>query len=175
MAKGIIIHENFIQIFHFLNFKGYKECHYYHCLEETKNYQNLLCYYMEHYHKLLHIVNPQDLQIIPQNWFKYKQQDVDISTKRTALREMLQKWVSWEQETKSLLQQSYKQLEELGEIAAMNKLMYFLQDVDNELAQAEYLTNELETVGYDIVYIMDKQPTLCEEYQHKIKKIFEEN
>jgi len=49
----------------------------------------------------------------------------------------------------------YKELFELGEIAAANKINCFICDVDEELKHAEKKFIKLETLGYDIGTIVN--------------------
>lgn len=175
MLEGIMMHEQISRAYDFLNMKGYKECHYYHYLSENKNYHCLLHYYMDHYHKLLNIVEAPDPKIIPQSWYKYGQPEVDVNTKRNSVKELMQKWVAWEKETKTLLQKSYKDLYEIGEISAMKKITYFLCDVDQELRHAESKWMNLESTGYDINHIMSKQEKLYKKYKEKIECLFKKD
>ena len=40
--------------------------------------------------------------IIPDSWYKYTSMDVDASTKRNAIKDLTEKWINWERETKTL-------------------------------------------------------------------------
>lgn len=171
MQKGIILHRELSEIYNFLCLKGYKKCHYYHQLDETQNYYYLYHYYMDHYHKLIE-VEIEDPKIIPIAWYKHTQFEVDTSTKRTAIRDTIKQWIEWEKSTKELLQKSYKELYDLGEFAAAMKIQEFLCDVDKELKDAEREFIDLETVGYSIDYISEKQDAMIEKYRNKIKKLF---
>ena len=172
MEKGIKMHKDFVKAYNFLCFKGYKKCHYYHFLEETENYYYLCHYYMDHYHKMLETNQTEEVKIIPNSWYKYSQFDVDTGTKRNAIRDTMKQWVDWEKSTKELLQTLYKELVDLGEIAAAKEFEYYICDVDNELKSAEKELIKLETIGYDISLIIDMQDFLYNKYKKKIQKIY---
>lgn len=175
MIKGLMIHDQLASAYDFLNLRGYRKCHEYHYFEESKNYRCLQTYYSEIYHKVIEEEKIDNPEIIPQNWLKHTKMDVDANTKRSAIRELMKKWVDWESETKTLLEQSYKQLFELGEIGAAIKIKDFLEDNCYELAHAEEKQINLEMIGYDLVKIIDEQNSLYEEYCSKINKIFEDD
>jgi len=155
MVEGMMIHDTLSKGYDFLGLYGFSKCHEYHHIEETKGYECLLHYYSTRYHKLLEIKNIPEPEIIPANWYKYTTMAVDVATKRQAVKTMTEKWVEWERNTKKLYQDMYKELFELGEIAAANKINCFICDVDEELKHAEKKLIKLETLGYDIGTIVN--------------------
>ena len=170
MDKGIKIHNEISNAFGFLNLYGYQKCHEYHYYEESQNYRDLQNYYMTQYHKLIPISNTENPDIIPSNWFKHLQFDVDTSTKRNGVKKLTEEWIKWEKETKQELAIYYKELYDLNEICAASKILQFLEDVDKELkvAQSKYIS--LEAIGYDIVSMVEEQDALLDKYTKKIKK-----
>lgn len=171
MAKGLMIHDQINHAFGFLNLCGYQKCHEYHYFEESKNYKDLQDYYLKEFFKLLPFENIENPQIIPISWFKHNSFDVDTNTKRNAVKELTQKWIEWEKDTKQELIAYYQELYNLKEICAMLKVAQLLEDVDNELkiAQSKYLN--LEAINYDIVSIIEEQQMLYDKYNKKIKHI----
>lgn len=173
MVEGIMIHDGMAIVYDFLALDGYRECHDYHHFAETKNYRCLYHYYMEHYHKLLNVENIPNPKIVPTSWMKYARPEVDTGTKRNAVRDMMKRWIDWEKETKTLLQTSYKELIELGEVAAAKKISCFLCDVDEELKHAEYKWIKLENLNYDLGYIMGKQEHMKKKYSALKRALFD--
>lgn len=173
MIKGLMIHDQFSSVYGFLNLCGYKKCHEYHYFEESFNYRCLQDYYLEHFGKLIPEEKISNPDVIPTNWYKYHRAEVDVNTKRAAIKDMMKKWVDWEKETKQLLQQSYKELYEMGEICAALKIAELLKDVSQELKYAEEKHINLETTGYDIGAIVGEQQSLCKKYWEKMKCIYE--
>ena len=173
MAKGLLIHNQMASLYGFLNLKGYQKCHEYHYYEETCNYRYLQNFFLSHCNKMIHENSIEQPDIIPNNWYKFTKKEVDVNNKRSAVKDLMKKWVEWEKETKTLLESSYKQLYELNEISCAIEIMYFIKDVDKELAHAQETYINLESMGYDIVYIIDRQPDLYTQYCKKIKEIHE--
>ena len=105
MVKGLMIHTQLADYYDFLGLCGYKRCHEYHALKETCSYRGINRYYINHYNKLVVEQPIENPEVIPQNWYQYTRQDVDANTKRNAVKNGLDKWVEWEQETKKLYEQ----------------------------------------------------------------------
>lgn len=173
MAKGLLIHNQMASLYGFLNLKGYQKCHEYHYYEETCNYRHLQNFFLSHCNKMIHENSIEQPDIIPNNWYKFTKKEVDVNNKRSAVKDLMKKWVEWEKETKTLLELSYKQLYELNEINCAIEIMYFIKDVGKELVDAQETYINLESMGYDIVYIIDRQPDLYTQYCKKIKEIHE--
>lgn len=171
MIKGLMIHDQIAAMFNFLNLRGYSKCHEYHYFEESFNYRRLQNYYLKHFNKLIIEEKVDNPAIIPQNWFKYERMDVDSSTKRNAIRDIFKQWVNWETETKALYASSYKELYDLGQVAAALEISYYLEDVSNELMRAREKYMDLESYGYDLVEIIDEQDKLYDLYIEKISRM----
>lgn len=167
MAQGLVIHNRMSNLFGFLNLCGYQECQKYHYYEETHNYRCLQDFILKHLNKMIQESLPTEPDIIPSNWYNYKKMEVDINNKRSAIKELFKKWVEWEEETKSLFELSYQQSLELGEINAAIKIAELVKDVSDELAYAREQQINLESMGYDIVYIIDQQPELFKKYHNE--------
>ena len=165
MEEGITMHKEMADIFSFLNLCGYKKCQEHHYYEESKNCRCLHNFYMEQYYKLIPPKEIKHLEIIPSSWYKYEKMDVDANTKRTAVKEMMQKWVEWEKETKNLLENCYKDLYDQGEICAAMKIAWFLEDVSKELKHAQKKQIDLDSSGYDLSEIIKEQKSLHKKYK----------
>lgn len=170
MEEGVMLHKQLAEIYSFLNLCGYKKCHEYHSYEESKNCRCLHNFYLEQYYKMIPEKEVKKPDIIPSSWYKYEKMDVDANTKRTAVKEMMQKWVEWEKDTKKLLENSYKELDNLGEICAAMKMRYFLKDVSKELKHAQKKQIDLDSSGYDLSGIIKEQHALHAEYKKKLKR-----
>lgn len=170
MEKGVRIHKAMMQAYDFLALKGYSKCQEYHYIEETNNYLNLLHYYMITYQKLIEVKEPIEIDIIPASWYKHTREDVDNNTRRSAIKELMIKWVQWEKSTKTLLQQMYRELDALNEVAAAMYVKNCIEEVESELQNAQQKQLELETINYDLVEIIDEQPSYYHKYCKGIKK-----
>ena len=103
MVKGLMIHDQISSAYTFLNLCGYAKCHEFHYYDESYNYRCLQNYYLEHYHKLIPEEKVSDPNAIPDNWYKYTKSEVDVNTKRSGIKNLMKRWVDWEQETKNNL------------------------------------------------------------------------
>lgn len=168
-AKGLLIHRHMSWLYGFLNLRGYQKCQEYHYYEENCNYMELHNFFITHYNKMIHENAIEESDIIPNNWYKYTKMEVDANNKRSAIKDLMKKWVEWEEETKVFLERNYKELYGLGEIDAAIKIAELITEVGNELAAARETQINLESMGYDIVYIIDQQDKLYKHYCNKIK------
>lgn len=168
MVEGIMIHDELANAYDFLGLRGFAKCQDYHHIEETNNYRCLVHYYSTHYHKLIELGEIPKPQIIPNTWIKYTTMAVDTNTKRNAVKDMMNKWVEWERDTKKLYQEMRQELCALGEVAAALTIDCFICDVDKELVHAEKKFIKLETLGYDINTIISWQEPIYNKYKKKI-------
>ena len=169
IEEGICFHKTIAQAYDFLGLYGFAKCHIYHWIEETKGYECLLHYYSTHYYKLLNTTSPDKLDIIPMAWYKYDTMAVDTNTKRQATQNMMKKWVDWERETKKLYQEMYKELCDIGEVAAAMKIKCYIYDVSEELKHAEKKLIKLETIDYNINTIISWQQPMYKKYKKQMK------
>ena len=162
MCEGIRFHDDMNQAFQFLALWGYakeQECHYF---EESEMYKKFQHYYMSHYFKLLPKEMEDRKELIPATWYKYSASAVDVGTKRSAIKDLMTKWIDWEKETKKLYEEMYLELTNLREIAAAIQVEKLIKDVDDELHKAQKELLDLEAIGFDLTLIID--------WQDKIKK-----
>ena len=165
LIKGMMTHEQFANYYKFLGLSGYAKCHEYHFMKETCAYRKLQRYYICHYNKLIPETEFSNPSVIPESWYGYTRQDVDSSTKKSGVKNGLIAWVEWEEETKKLYEQMYKELMELGEVASAQFLSEYVADVSCELMKAQgYLLNKSAT-GFDIGDIMSEQKHKHEKYK----------
>ena len=172
MIEGLMFHSQMAEYYQFLGLPGYCQCHEYHYLEETRSYHKIIIDYITCFNKLLPAGKANDPGLIPANWYKYTRTDVDVNTKRTSVKSGLEKWVAWEKETKTLYQQMHQELIKLGEIAAALKVEELIEDVTEELKEAEqYLLNKKAT-DYDMVDIVEEQKKEKEYYDIQCRSLF---
>lgn len=162
MVEGIMIHDQMANAYDFLGLYGFAALHAHQHISETCSYIKLSHYYSTHFHKLINLGVIENPKIIPDNWYKYTTKAVDINTKRSAAKDMIDKWVKWEQDTKQLYQEMRRELNTINEVAAAMIVDDFICEVDKELEYAEKKQIKLETLGYDINALLS-----CSEKLHK--------
>lgn len=170
MIKGVMIHEQLADYYDFLNLHGYKRCHEYHSKCEMKGMRKLHRYFINHYNRLIEEEVIENPDVIPASWYRYTRQEVDANTKRSAVKSGIERWVSWEEETKTLYEKMYKELMEIGEVAAAKRLCRNIHDVDKELKWAQRKHINLVTSDYDIGYILGEQDHLHDWYKERYDK-----
>lgn len=168
MCEGVRIHDEMAKAYDFLGLWGLAKCHTYHAFEEKQGYRCLTHYYATHYFKLIQLEEISKSKLIPDTWYKYTTQAVDGNTKKNAVKELMNKWVVWEKDTKKLYQEMRQELTTIGELAAAMKLDCYICDVDKELHDAEKKLIKLETLGYDLATIISWQDKLHKIYKKKL-------
>ncbi len=173
MIKGLMIHDQMVDYYCFLNLKGYAMCHKYHYISENWDYMKLKKYYIKHHGKLIPEKSIENPKVIPSNWYSHIKADVDVSTVRNGVKTGLEKWVAWETETKELYQKAYKDLIALGAIADANFICGFIEGVDWELVQAESFHLKKKIDDFSISSITGDQEWKYKKYSEKIKSLLE--
>lgn len=167
MLTGVMVHEGFANYFAFLGLEGYHRCHEYHHYEETHSYRETYTYYIEHYNQLITLDWIENPDVVPSYWYGHTRQEVDTNTKKESVKSGIANWVAWEQETKKTYQSLYNELISLGEVAAASCVMELVEDVDEELKEAENLQLNLAAVNYDMTVIIPEQEKI---YKKKYKE-----
>lgn len=168
MLEGLKYHDEMAKLYDFLGLYGYSICQSYHFIKETESYRHLSHYYSSHYLKFLVIENVASPKLIPEAWHKYSTIAVDTGTKRNTVKELISKWIEWEKSTKKLYQEMKRALEEIDEIAATLYIDKLIAEVDKELQKAQKELIKLETLGYDIYFIIDEQNKFYHKYKKKL-------
>lgn len=157
MRAGVQFHEDMTNAYYFLGLYGYAAVQHEQYEEELHAYNKLTKYYMTHYFRLIKIDNTQEYNIIPETWYKYSSQSVDDSTKRAAIKELMNKWANWEKDTKKLYEEMYFELTNLREVDAALKVQKLIKNVSKELSEVQKYILYLEAIGYDLIQIVDWQ------------------
>ena len=165
MVKGMMLHDQMANYYKFLGLSGYAKCHEYHFMKETDDYRKLQRYFISHYNKLIPEERFDNPNVIPENWYNYTRQDVDASTKKSAVKTGLTSWVEWERDTKALYESSYTELEDLGEVATALFLREYVEDVTHELKKAQGYLLTKNAVGFDMDHIINEQSRMHKKYK----------
>ena len=170
MIKGVMFHQQMTDYFDFLNLFGYKKMSEYHALAELDNYKQLHTYFLNHYNKLIPESQFENVDIIPKEWYEKTRHDIDIESKKNAVKEAFIKWIEWEKGTKQFFSQMYKELDNNVEVASAFKIGEFVEDVDNELKWCERKYIELQGTDFAMDFILDEQQYYYELYKMKLSK-----
>lgn len=173
LLQGSMVHQQFINYYNFLGLDGYQKCHEYHYYEQSKGYLDFVNYYMNHYNKFIPKHSLESLTsptLIPDNWYDYNKQDMDINTKRNAVKNGLERWIAWEKEVKHFLQEICTELINNNEIALSLKIEKYIKDVDQELEKASLKYLQIKASDYDMSVIIPEQKDIKQKYEKKICK-----
>lgn len=166
-----MIHDQMADYYDFLSLRGYKRAHEYHYQKENCMYRKLHRYYLNHYNKLIMEEQIDNPHVIPESWYKYMRQEVDVNTKRNSVKLGIDKWIEWETDTKEELSNAYNNLISMGEIAGALFVSDLLKEVDCELKYAHRKQLELNAVDYNIEYILQEQKRIHDKYKRKLIEI----
>lgn len=170
MREGLLYHNEISKAYNFLGLYGFSKCHAYHYLEENRSYCALNHYYSTHYHKLIKEENINIPNIIPNVWYNYSTMEVDASTIKKSVKELMETWINWEKETKQLYESMRQELMSISEHSAALEIDKYIIDVTEELKHAEKKFIKLETISYDLITITDWQQPIYKKYKKIIGK-----
>jgi len=166
MIKGLMVHNQMVCYYEFLNLPGYAKCHEYHYWCENKNFLMLIHHYAKVHSKLIKEKKVDDPELIPKSWYQYEKSDVDLSTKRNAVKSGLEKWLKWEKDTLDLYKKMYIELSEIGEVNDACFVECLIKDVEEEICEInQYYINQ-KMMDFDMSYILCDQ----DKKEHKYKK-----
>lgn len=136
MLGGMVFHDEMVHYYGFLNLDEWAKEHECHYEDETAGYRELCDYYINHYNRLIPNEPMERPDIIPESWYRYTMHDVDSGTRSNAIQIGIRKWVEWEEQTKQIYESMWKELVDIGEIAAAQFMSRYIRGVDDELKTA---------------------------------------
>jgi hypothetical protein len=167
--EGMMVHDQMMRYYDFLNLRGYKRYHEYQFYCDTKMYGKINKYFINHHSELIPEIEIKDPGVIPDAWYRYKREEVDTQTKRNAIENGMTRWVEWERDTKEMLESSIKELRDGGHVSDAMFLEKCLCKVDAEYKHAMRKMVALKSINYDIEAIISEQTRIHDKYKHKIQ------
>lgn len=171
LLQGSMHHQSFAKYYSFLGLQGYRLFHEYQYYCESMNYLNFSFYFLQHYDRFIpkfSIESLSNFTVIPDNWYDYSRIDMDVNTRRNAVKNGLQKYLHWQKETKKVFEDMYGQYMNISQITLGLKLKDYLQDVDKEIKKAELCLLEISSTDYDMPTVVSKQEQLKKVYGKKL-------
>lgn len=159
MVEGVMIHEEMANYFAFLGLNGYETIQAERYLDESKNLDNLYSFYIKYFGRLMPRLEISKIpQIIPDSFYNHSTSELSTNDIRQSVKAIYERWYSWEEETKLLLEQSYTGLRDANnEVSASIVVMEMLKDVNKELDMVKNKLHKLRSTNYDILFIMEDQ------------------
>lgn len=162
MVGAMMIHTQLTELFMFIDLKcdakrQKKQLH-----EETDGLLELEKYCARHHHSLITADNPPQIEILNLAVLKEHNADLTPDDKVDLIQYGMKEWIKWETESKIVYEDAYRNLIDLSEIASANFVLKYIQDVDKELAEAEFLYRTRDAIDWDLPTLYDKQARLGE-------------
>ena len=167
--EGVMLHTDLADMFDFMAMRGFKREQEYHALKEFCEMRGVSRYAINHINQMPNGQGAKGKDIISAAWYNATRYQVSENDRKSKTKELYSKWQEWEKETKELYEKKYKELMDLGAVASALKVKEIICDVDYELKCLERCMLEYSAVGWDIEYIMYKQPEIHDCYEKKMK------
>lgn len=173
LLQGCMNHQEFANYYQFLGLQGYKLKHEYHFFEQMYHYRKFIQYYLQTENKIIPQFSSQSLtsssfSIIPSNWYGYIRQDVDLNTRRNAVKSGLEKYIHWEDQVKSFLEEMYIECINQRYVSLSLEIQKYLCYVEQQIKEAERKHLEIKASDYDLPTIVSEQQQLVKKYTKKL-------
>ena len=100
--------------------------------------------------------------------------DVVPKIRRESMENGFAEWVKWEEETRKLYENLYKEAIDSSFIALSEFIKGYILDVEEEIVYAKHELIAKRAMNFDIISILEEQSDLEKQFRKKIKKIGEE-
>lgn len=168
--EGMMLHDQLADAFEYLALPGFEAMHEYRFADESKAMRALHLYYISRYNSIVPDFHPSSIDLL--RCWRGGERRAAMDTRRKHVRELFEKWVEWERDTKLLYQRIVAELCNAGEVAAAHEMLELVKDVDEELANAEAMHMRLDSIAYDMPTVEQMQDALENEYNEKLKDLW---
>lgn len=170
-VSGVMLHKNMMQYYDFLGFHGLKRLHEYHMFKELMANDIVERYAINHLNRIIvegHIPAPFK---VPENWANVDRLAVKNEYRRQYLQDGMKKWHEWELLTKDTYQGLYKELCDMGEVAAAQVVLRLVEDVDKELKYTQRLFIKFTKMDWDLKSIEPFEKPMHDKFAKKTRKL----
>ena len=179
LLQGCMNHQEFANYYNFIGLQGYKLAHEYHFFEEMLHYRDFITYYIQHQNKIIPQFSTESLtsssfSIIPSNWYGYAREDVDLITRRNAVKSGLEKYIRWEKQVKAFLEEMYTQAFNQRYITLLIEIKKYICFVDEQIKEAQRKYLQIKATDYDLPTIVSEQQLLIKKYTKKFSQLRKE-
>lgn len=171
MTTALMFHANMSDYFSFMGLHGFRRIHECQYFEESIGKRKLHRKVLDFHNKLIPELGHDKLEVVPADWYKHTRMDIDDSVLAKFVKTALKQYKEWEEETKCFYECVAHVFLERGEMIDYELMMCYVKHVQCELKKIYRLCEELNEVGYDVLYIMEVQKRIHEEYKNKMKKL----
>lgn len=164
-VTAMMFHSEMADLFGFLNLDGFKEMHEHQFLCESASFRAIRNYFMTHYGKLLPDEEVYPVEVIPDDWYRYKRTEVTAEVRKQAVKAAVEQYLDWEKETKEFYSQMASLLMSWKKTPDFGKVNDLVQEVCEEIKRVEHLYLELKSVNYETEHVLAMQPKLSRKYK----------
>ncbi len=169
--RGVMLHHDMMRAFDFLGMRGMKRLHEFRMFSEMVENDGLNRYVTNHLNRILIDGKIESAFSIPQGWEGVNRLDVTNENRKKYWHEMFMVWLKWEEGTKKAYEAAYKELCDIGEVAAAGKVRSMIEGVDRELKKAERMKIKFDMSNWDCaVYVSLYDHELHEDYRTRLKE-----
>ena len=151
--EGVMFHDEMAQYYAFIGLHGYKHFHKNQSKEEMRAYMRTWCFYIDQYGRLPDEQQAKDPEVIPIAWRSVNMDAVSPTVKKQAVKDAIEKYVDWENETIRIYEQACSELWDMGDYIGGEKVKQNLVEANCELRKAKHKRLMLSAVEYDLSYI----------------------
>lgn len=166
--EGVMFHGRMREYFLYLGLRGYAAMHSFHETEERLGAEKLTDYFMAQNGSLIPDKALTAPDVIPAQWYRMRRQDTDAQWRRRAIRDGMTAWRDWEKSTAVSLKDMIFRLSSENEYGCCRLAERKLSDVESEIAGAEDMIFDLESIEYNLPTIIGRQPDIEKKYLTKI-------
>lgn len=166
--EGVMFHGRMREYFLYLGLRGYAAMHSFHETEERLGAEKLTDYFMAQNGSLIPDKALTAPDVIPAQWYRMRRQDTDAQWRRRAVRDGMTAWRDWEKSTAVSLKDMIFRLSSENEYGCCRLAERKLSDVESEIAGAEDMIFDLESIEYNLPTIIGRQTDIEKKYLTKI-------
>lgn len=159
-------------LFYWLSLKGFSAIHEYQFYDETRSAQKLKEYIIDRYGVVVLDKGPDNPEILTMIDQGQDRIDVDPEQKWKLIQGAWEKYRLWELSTRKEYQRIATDLLNAGKVDDFQYISKLIEDVSLEIVKIEEIILDMSGTNYDLPHISDLQPSLEDQYNHKIKHIF---
>lgn len=167
MKKALCFHEQLADYFCFLGLQGFKRKLEYQYMCEVAEERKLHHKYINIHKKLIPVRQIEVIQFIPRDWNKYTTEDVNDNVLPKFVKNAMEQYKEWEEETKELYEEMWQKCINNGMVADAEYISTLVEDVTKEIKKINRMCEQLNGTGYNAVSIHGMQDKYHERYKKK--------
>lgn len=160
MVGAIMLHTQLTELYVFIDLIPDARKQESQLLDETHGYCELNKHYIQHHHNFLFADNPPQVELLNLPVFKKESFELTPEDKARLIQYGMDEWIKWEQESKVIYEDAYRNLTDISEVASADFILKYVNDVNRELKDAEILFRCRDGINWDLPTIYDKQTRL---------------